>query len=794
MNDTTIDVIVESAWEPKHRGSQAKDVRERRKMSSKTYALIAAGSVIGAVFGALLGFWAPELAVSIGFIGTIFVTILKFIMIPLAVAAIMTGLMNFGDLTKGRRIGTKTLAYFGVTTVIAVLIGLAAVGIFQPGATGSQNAEGQFSFSQNRAPGTVGDLLNNLLPTSVPSGIAGENYFGLIVLALLFAGAFLALGVDNRSVVFRFFQAFLDGSRKLVSFILYAAPIGILAITASAVAQNSGSWQQVVGPLSGLTLVVIGGLLFHAVIILPLALKLFGKQSIGRYFSNMIPALFTGMGTASSAASLPVSYEAVVGNNKINERSAAIVMPLGHSINLNGTALYAAAACLFVGQLYGVELSVGSYLLIGFGSILVSLATGGMPGAVPLSLAVVFGMAGFPTEAYAGIGLLLSVDWLFDRLRTPISVWGNAVGAAVIADAFEFKTARQAPRIDPPRPLMRGRGRTDRGGASHGRPGDRRHQESDHRSTRVERRNPDSRSGDRHGRGGSSDRSRGGRRPEPSHSRPGNRPSRGTKPAERSPFEITEEKPPDFLMQSTPTGTGPTTNMPRPPEKPSRAKSEEHPTSPKKTTRKTPERKPRPRVVAAGIEPVVTPDKIEPTPEREPVATTATAPTPVVEPKPKPGSATSAVPYKPLETSQEPVERPEMPRVPKMPTNASAKNNAKALVEETNPVSTPNAGEVVEEPKAKKTPTPEVEPIPADVSEAKSTDAPKPRTRKKKATEKEDKPAVAFGRKPSRKGPPPSDKKKSAPPENAKAEVVAEPSIPAENLTFGRGPKKRPSR
>jgi Na+/H+-dicarboxylate symporter len=395
----------------------------------------------GIILGAVLGYYVPDVMLSISVIGTFFISALQLIVMPLIVATIITSVASLGEVRKLSRPLITTLVYFVGTTALAVGIGLFMAiyllpgwGVSTIGATLPTEVTGLKSMG-------FSDVLLAFIPTSLPQAVIEGQYLAIIVSSLFFGGVLATLRQRGRAVV-DFFRGVSEVILKLVCLILYVAPIGLFSVVGTIVAKNSGSLGELSGSLSYYLLTLGAGLLIHSVIVLPLLLRFVGRRSPLGYFGNMIPALSTALATGSSVAALPITYTGVVDKNKIDSRAGALTLPLGMTMNLNGTAMHLAIAALFVAQAFGVNLSTGQMISIAVVSILVSFGAAAIPHAGILLLLFVLRAAGFPPEAYAGIGLVIVVDWLLDRFCAVVNVWGDSVGAAVVAVALKPKAAR----------------------------------------------------------------------------------------------------------------------------------------------------------------------------------------------------------------------------------------------------------------------------------------------------------------------------------------------------------------
>jgi len=207
--------------------------------------------------------------------------------------------------------------------------------------------------------------------------------------------------------------------------------------------------------MSLLTLTLFAGLIVHGLIILPVILRIFGRKSPHTFAGNMSSALVTALGTSSSTATMPVTYSCVVEKNNVDSRAGSLVIPLGSFVNLNGTAMFLAIVTIFACQMFGVSLSILNILLIGLISLVLSFCSAGVPGSSIFMMAILFNVMNLPSEAYAALGLLVAVDWLFDRGRTVLNVWGNSVAAAVIGESFDFKTVSKTKSTTTPKKYKR---------------------------------------------------------------------------------------------------------------------------------------------------------------------------------------------------------------------------------------------------------------------------------------------------------------------------------------------------
>ncbi|MFH2048309.1 MAG: dicarboxylate/amino acid:cation symporter, partial [bacterium] len=352
----------------------------------------------------------------------------------LVVASMIVGVTSLGDVSKLGKTSLKTLLFYLTTTGLSVLIGLVLVNIIKPG-EGIENFGAYIPDIVKSSEGkTLIDVITGLIPSNIFNAATQGQILPLIVFSLLFGGVLTAIGEKGKPVI-AFFDGINAAMMKIVVMIIWFGPIGVFALIGGIVAEQKGSLDQLATGLGWYSLTVILGLLIHASITLPILLKIFGKKNPFQYFINMGEALATAFTTASSTATLPITMECTEDKNHIDSRVSSFVLPLGATINMDGTALYEAVAALFIAQIYGLDLTLGNQIVIFLTATLVSIGAAGIPHAGTVMMVIVLGAVGLPLE---GIGLIWAIDWFLDRCRTTVNVWGDSVGAAVIANTKEF--------------------------------------------------------------------------------------------------------------------------------------------------------------------------------------------------------------------------------------------------------------------------------------------------------------------------------------------------------------------
>jgi len=279
-------------------------------------------------------------------------------------------------------------------------------------------------------------ILVSLIPTNLFKAMVEMDILPIIIFSLLFGGAVSTLGRKGKPIV-TFFDGVNEAIMKIIYLIMWFAPLGIFGLLAARLGKAGGlsGFMPEFIKLGKYTGCVILGLIIHSSITLPLILKIFGKRSVGSYLKNMLEALTTAFSTASSSATLPLTLKCVTEKNKISSRIASFVLPLGATINMDGTALYEAVAAMFIAQIYGLEMGLTHQIIIFITATLAAIGAAGIPEAGLVTMVIVLRAVKLPIE---GITLILVIDWFLDRCRTTVNVWGDAVGAAVI-ERYESK-------------------------------------------------------------------------------------------------------------------------------------------------------------------------------------------------------------------------------------------------------------------------------------------------------------------------------------------------------------------
>lgn len=383
--------------------------------------------IVGAVAGVFYGWYAGEAAMSIGWLGSLFLNALKMTIIPLVIASVVSGIGSLGDIRQLGKMGGYTLVYYLSTTALAVFIGLLVVNWIQPG-IGIQLTQTEVpEHILSKQDTGISDIVLSLISPNLVTAASQTELLPLIVFAIIFAMALTTVG-DKSRPVFDVFDGINEAMMKLVIWIMHFAPIGIFALIAARLGSVGGG-EQFMAEIRAVGLhvvTVLMGLLIHAVVLLLILFFVAGRGI--DYLLGMARALVTAFGTASSSATLPLTMECAR-ENKVDPKAVKFVLPLGATINMDGTALYEAAAVMFIAQAYGIELSLMQQGIVFITATLAAIGAAGIPEAGLVTMVIVLTAVGLPLE---GIALLLAVDWFLDRFRTTVNVWGDSVGAAVI--------------------------------------------------------------------------------------------------------------------------------------------------------------------------------------------------------------------------------------------------------------------------------------------------------------------------------------------------------------------------
>ncbi|MCZ7609298.1 MAG: dicarboxylate/amino acid:cation symporter [Ignavibacterium sp.] len=388
--------------------------------------------LIAFIIAVLLGLFFPQSSEYVKWLGDLFLRALKMIIVPLVFSSIVSGVVNLGSSSSLGRLGAKTIAYYITTSLAAILTGLILVDLIRPG-VGADLGFRMEVHDLTSTAGSLGDIILRIVPTNLFEVFVKGDMLAIIFFALLF-GFFIPRVSEKYSMpLINFFNSIFEVMMKLTSFIIKFAPIGILGIVTGIVADQASDKAKLISMLEHLgvyMLTVLSGLAIHMFITLPLLLKILGRVRPFLHFKALSLPLITAFSTSSSSATLPLTIEAVENNVGVSNKISSLVLPLGATINMDGTALYECVAAMFIAQAYGIELSFIQQMIVVVTALLASIGAAGIPMAGLVMMSIVLTSVGLPLE---GVGLILAIDRPLDMCRTTVNVFSDTCGAAIIA-------------------------------------------------------------------------------------------------------------------------------------------------------------------------------------------------------------------------------------------------------------------------------------------------------------------------------------------------------------------------
>ena len=407
-------------------------MKEKKKLSLpiKIFIGMALGIIAGLIFAfAHLGEFTKEW---IKPIGTIYVNLLKFLVVPVVLFSIADGVISLNDLKRVGSVGLKTFVYYMATTALAVVIGLALVNIFKGAFTPLPSADIEaLTYEAKEAP-SVMQVIVNIFPSNLVQPMVTSDMLPIIVIAIFLGAGCLAAGEKGAKIA-DLINCGQDVVMKIMMMIISFTPIGVFCLMTNVVAENG---PQIIGKLALIIGVAYLGYIIHVLVVYGLSVRFLSKMSPIKFFKGIAPAMITAFTTTSSNATLPVNIECC-NNMGAEPEISAFVLPLGATINMDGTAIYQAVCTVFIACCYGRDLSLGDMAMIVLTATLASVGTAGTPGAGMIMLAMVLTQVGLPVE---GIAIIAGVDKLFDMGRTTLNITGDATCALWISrtDCWAF--------------------------------------------------------------------------------------------------------------------------------------------------------------------------------------------------------------------------------------------------------------------------------------------------------------------------------------------------------------------
>lgn len=377
------------------------------------------GIIAGWVFGEGIAPIAEPLA-------EVFLRLLRMAIMPLIITSIISGVVSVGSATGLGRLGIKTFSYYIVSSLMAIFTGLVLVNVFKPGVgaeIGLEMTPGKIAATEQG----IGELLINLIPENPFAAMARGDVLPIIFFSILFGFFVTKLTEKPKKQLSDFFHAAFETMMKLTLFVVWSAPIGVFGIISRIVAQTGfGAFKS----LGFYFLVVLLGLAIHASVNLPLLLSFVARVNPVKHYKGMPSALVMAFSTCSTIVTLPLTMKAVTGNSRVSEKVSNFVLPIGATVNMDGTALYECVATMFIAQVYGFDLSFGAQLIIVFTALLASIGAASVPMSGMVMMSIILKAVGLPLE---GVAIILAVDRILDMFRTTVNVLSDSCGAVIVA-------------------------------------------------------------------------------------------------------------------------------------------------------------------------------------------------------------------------------------------------------------------------------------------------------------------------------------------------------------------------
>ncbi|XP_054285385.1 excitatory amino acid transporter 1 isoform X1 [Macrosteles quadrilineatus] len=451
---------------PQTRAQKMKKCFGENLLTMLTVAGVVGGGVLGFTLRASKPIWTPREVMYVQFIGDLFLNMLKGLIIPLLVSSIVAAIGSL-DLTLSSKIGFRAITYYVATTTLAVFQGIVLVNVIKPGKNqGSSNITRTGSSRNVTTADTLMDLARNMFPPNLLQAAThqyrtvlsydpskndqvdpilrqdrynlyswnidhefteGSNVLGLVVFSVILGIAIGRMGELGKPLL-KVFESMSEAMMVITNWVIWMSPVGVLFLVSSKILSME-SIGTVISQLGLYFFTVLLGLFCHGFIVIPLIYTVGTRKSPFKFIANMSQAIVTAFGTASSSASLPVSMACLEEKNHCDERVSRFVMPIGATINMDGTALYEAVAALFIAQVRNVEYGFGNIVAVSITATMASIGAAGIPQAGLVTMVMVLDTVGLPAE---DVTLIIAVDWLLDRFRTTVNVLGDALGAGLV--------------------------------------------------------------------------------------------------------------------------------------------------------------------------------------------------------------------------------------------------------------------------------------------------------------------------------------------------------------------------
>ena len=416
------------------------------KLHWQILASLALAIVVGSLINSSAPAWSGQASEGIGFFGKLFLNALKMVVVPLVASSIILGVMNIGADKDFGRLGMKTLGFYVLSSLLAVVVGLLIVNAIKPGdvdpgireqmqaqAEGAKQEKIEGAI-QNAEQGSRGlfDIFIRMIPTNIVQAGAEGDLLGIIFFSILFGFFASRLPDKMKETQLGFWESFNTAMIRITQFIISFAPIGVFGLVCPTVVNTGWDLFAVMVKFAATVLLALGT---HFLITLPILLKAIGKvPNPIRHYQAMSPALLTAFSTASSSSTLPLTMQCVQENAKVSKKVSGFTLPLGATVNMDGTALYECVVVIFLAQLFGIPMEFATQFQVVLLALLTSIGVAGIPSASLVAIIIILNATGFPPEHIAmGIGIVMVVDRVLDMLRTAVNVFGDSCCAVVIA-------------------------------------------------------------------------------------------------------------------------------------------------------------------------------------------------------------------------------------------------------------------------------------------------------------------------------------------------------------------------
>jgi len=392
--------------------------------------------LVGALTDTTTTLFGVSLHAILAFIGTLFLNALKMLIVPLIMSSIIAGMMEIQPDTLGR-LGYKTLIYYAASSLVAILLGLLVVNIVQPGVIDGEPVREMVGLAadtdavvervEGKGTGDLAGVFIRMVPANIVSAAAEGQMLGLIFFSLLFGFFVSRLSGQSGQTMKNFWGGLLNVMMQMTEWVMLFAPLGVFALVAKVL---MAAGFEAFRPLAVFFVSVLIALALHLLVVLPVVLRFLARVKVAAHFRAMMPALLTAFSTSSSSATLPVTIDCVENRAGVSNRVSGFTLPLGATVNMDGTALYECVAAMFIAQAYGISLDLTTQFTIVLIALLTSIGVAGIPSASLVAITIILAAIGLPAEA---IGLILVVDRVLDMARTAVNVFSDSVAAVTIA-------------------------------------------------------------------------------------------------------------------------------------------------------------------------------------------------------------------------------------------------------------------------------------------------------------------------------------------------------------------------